>query len=151
LINPEGLVVMEIEQRIDSAGNPVIIDGNEVPTTTERSANATVSVRDGETIMLGGFISNTKSTGRSGVPILKDIPIIGALFRNTSDRNDRKELIVLIRPSVLKTPEEASQFAIEEKAKMPGVAQAERDARDEERKQMRRSAKDLYKREGYSN
>jgi general secretion pathway protein D len=151
LINPEGLVVMEIEQRIDSAGPSVIIDGNEVPTTTERSANATVSVRDGETIMLGGFISNTKSTGRSGVPILKDIPVIGPLFRNTSDRNDRKELIVLIRPSVLKTPEDAAQFAIEQKAKMPGVSQAERDNRDEERKQMRRSAKDLYKREGYSN
>jgi general secretion pathway protein D len=150
LINPEGLVVMEIEQRVDAAGRDVIIDGNAVPTTTERSANATVSVRDGETIMIGGFISNTKNTARSGVPILKDIPIIGPLFRSTSDNNDRKELILMIRPSVLKTPEEAAQVAIEEKARMPGVAEAEREMREEERKQIRRSAKELYKREGYS-
>lgn len=150
LINPDGLVVMEIEQRIDAAGRPVIIDGNEVPTTTERSANATVSVRDGETIMLGGFISNTKTTGRSGVPILKDIPVIGALFRSTSDSSDRKELIVLIRPAVLKTPDDAAQMAIEEKAKMPGVATAERDVKDFERRQISKTAKELYKREGYS-
>ena len=150
LINAEGLVVMEIEQRVDAAGRSVIIDGNEVPTTTERSANATVSVRDGETIMIGGFISNTKNTARSGVPILKDIPIIGPLFRSTSDDSDRKELILLVRPSVLKTPEEAAQIAIEEKARMPGVAEAERDMREDEKKQMRRSAKELYKREGYT-
>ena len=150
LINAEGLVVMEIEQRVDAAGRSVIIDGNEVPTTTERSANATVSVRDGETIMIGGFISNTKNTAKSGVPILKDIPIIGPLFRSTSDDTDRKELILLVRPSVLKTPEEAAQIAIEEKARMPAVADAEREMRELEKKQMRRSAKHLYKREGYT-
>jgi general secretion pathway protein D len=150
LINAEGLVVMEIEQRIDAAGRDVIIDGNAVPTTTERSANATVSVRDGETIMIGGMIANTKSTARSGVPILKDLPIIGPLFRSTSDSGDRKELILLIRPTVLKTPEEAAQIAVEEKARMPGVANAEREMREEEHKQRLRAAKELYKREGYS-
>jgi general secretion pathway protein D len=128
----------------------VIIDGNAVPTTTERSANATVSVRDGETIMIGGMIANTKSTARSGVPILKDLPIIGPLFRSTSDSGDRKELILLIRPTVLKTPEEAAQIAVEEKARMPGVANAEREMREEEHKQRLRAAKELYKREGYS-
>jgi hypothetical protein len=57
-----------------------------VPTTTSRNAQATLSVRDGDTIILGGYIEETRNSGKSGVPILKDIPGLGALFRSKTDR-----------------------------------------------------------------
>ena len=134
LINPDGLVVMDIRQDIQQIGSYVKIDGNDVPQTTKRNADAKVAVRDRETIMLGGFISASKSKTHSGIPVLMDIPFLGALFRSTSDKNDKVELIVLIRPTVLPTPQAAALFAGEERNKMSGVKQAELDIREDERK-----------------
>ena len=125
LINSEGLVVMDIQQNIQQLGTPTTIDGNPVPTTTERSASAKVAVRNHDTIILGGFISSSKSKTKSGVPFLKDIPLLGYLFRSTSDSNQRVELIVMIRPTVLPTPEAASLAATAERDKLPGVHRAQ--------------------------
>ena len=132
LINPGGLVVMKIQQNIEQLGTPTTIDGNPVPTTTKRSAEATVSVRDRDTIMLGGFISNTKSRVKSGVPFLKDIPLIGAAFRSNNKSDHKVELMVLMRPTVLPTPESAALAAANEKDGMPGIKQAEIEIREEE-------------------
>jgi general secretion pathway protein D len=124
LINPEGLVVMDISQSIQQLGTPTSIDGNDVPTTTERSAAAKVAVRDGEAVMLGGLISSSRSRSKSGVPFLKDIPGIGYLFRSTTDSSRRVELIVLMRPLVLPTPEAASIMAQNERETLPGIKSA---------------------------
>ncbi len=142
LINPDGLVVMDISQDISQLGTPVTIDGNPVPTTTTRSATAKVAVKDRDTVMLGGFISNTKSTTRAGVPILKDIPGLGYLFRSTSDSNQRVELIVLMRPTVLPTPEAAAAVATAERNNLGGVRRAERENRIEEAKRIRQAEKE---------
>jgi general secretion pathway protein D len=115
-------------------GTSVKIDNNDVPTTTERSASAKVAVRDRETIILGGFITTSKSKTKSGVPYLKDIPILGYAFRSTSDINKQVELIILMRPTVLPTPESAALVAASEKDKMSGVKQAEFEIRESERK-----------------
>ncbi len=149
LINPDGLVVMDIQQSIESVGQTVKIDNNDVPTTIERQAQAKVAVRDRETIMLGGFITNNKTKNKSGVPILKDIPFLGKLFSSTSDSNNRGELIVLIRPTVLPTPQDAAIAAMEEKRKMPGVLQAEGEFQKAEQKRLDKVNKDLYEREGF--
>jgi general secretion pathway protein D len=124
LINPDGLVVMDIQQNIQQLGPTVKVDQNDVPTTTERSASAKVAVRDRETVILGGFISETKSKTKSGVPLLKDIPLLGNLFRSTSDSSKRVELIVLMRPTVLPTPEAAAAQARVEQDRLPGVRRA---------------------------
>ncbi len=148
LINPDGLVVMDIRQRIQSLGANIKIDGNDVPETIEREANAKVSVRDRETVMLGGFISDSRSQSKSGVPILKDIPILGALFSSNKKDNDRQELIVLIRPTVLPNPADAAVTAMEEKRKLPGVRAAEREFGAEERKRLKQAAKDEKSNDG---
>ena len=139
LINPDGLVVMDITQDIEQLGTPTTIDGNPVPTTSKRYAQATVSVRDHDTIILGGLISTTKSSTHSGVPFLKDIPGLGYLFRSSSDSTDRKELIVLIRPTVLPTPESAAMVATHERARLPGVKSAEREIQLDENQRLRDS------------
>ncbi len=145
LINPEGLVVMDISQNIEQLGTPTLIDGNQVPTTTKRSASAKVAVKDRETIILGGFISSTKSKAKSGVPFLKDIPVLGYLFRSTSDSNKRVELIVLMRPTVLPTPEAAALQATIEQDKLPGVKKAEAEYQADETKRLKQAEKDTLK------
>jgi len=103
-----------------------------VPTTTKRQAGAKVAVRDGETIILGGFISDSRTTADSGIPYLKDIPGLGNLFKSKSVENLRTELIMLMRPTVLKSPAEAALVATAERNKLSGVKQAELEIRHEE-------------------
>lgn len=148
LINPDGLVVMDIQENIQQLGANQIIDGNPVPTTTERSAQAKVAVRDRDTIILGGFISSSKSTSKSGIPYLKDIPLLGALFRSSNDSNKRVELIILMRPTVLPTPEAAALVAATEKDKLSGVKQAEYEIREAERKRQEKIDEEMRKKLG---
>jgi general secretion pathway protein D len=143
LINPDGLVVMDIAQVIESLGDDVTIANvGDVPTTRRSEANAKVAVRSGETIVLGGFISADKSYGTSGVPFLKDIPGLGLLFRAQSEENRRSELMIFIKPTVLETPEIAARVAMEEKDKMPGILGAEHQLTKDYEKAMREVSKE---------
>ncbi|HZQ47791.1 MAG TPA: secretin N-terminal domain-containing protein [Verrucomicrobiae bacterium] len=141
LINTEGLVVMDINEQVQDVGPSYTIDNNQVPSTTQRSAQATVSVRDRDTIILGGMISSSKNTSHSGVPILKDIPVLGYLFRNTSVDKQRKELIVLIHPTVLPTPEAAALVATHERNRMPLIKRAEAEEQSDANRRLRDSQK----------
>ena len=133
LINPDGLVVMEIHQKIDSfLGNVTIANVGDVPVTSSKEALAKVSVRDHDTIILGGLIETDKNKAKSGVPFLMDVPLLGYLFRSTHTDELRKELVVLIRPTVLPTPEIAALTATAEKNKMPGVRAAEKELRGDQ-------------------
>ena len=142
-ITPEGMVVMEILQTFDTRGADVLIDGNPVPIINNRTAEATLTVRDGDTIMMGGFITENKSKSRSGVPVLKDIPLLGALFRTKNDNNKRTELIVLMRARVIQDPQSAAEVTRDEKEQLPGILQAEQEfkASDEKRHQKAKKSK----------
>jgi general secretion pathway protein D len=136
-INPDGLVVMQIDESIDEISGSTSITGvGDVPNTTSRKLSAEVAVRDGDTIMLGGFIRNSTDKKKSGVPLLKDIPLLGPLFSSQSDSKERKELIVLMRPTVLKTPDLAALATTAEKNRMPGISGAEMEVRMEEKKEL---------------
>jgi len=93
---------------------------------------------NGETIVLGGLIRTKKTKSVSGVPVLKDVPGLGALFRSTSENPTRVELIVLIRPTVLKTPELASIAARTERAQSPTIRGVEQIVREADRKEDKR-------------
>jgi general secretion pathway protein D len=143
LINPDGLVVMDIHQKIDSFENNVTIQGvGDVPVTSSKEASAKVAVRDHDTIILGGLIETDKHSNRSGIPFLMDIPLLGYLFRSDSKSEARNELIVLIRPTVLPTPEVAALTATAEKNGMPGIRSAEAEIRAEEAKRIKQEDKE---------
>jgi general secretion pathway protein D len=126
LINQDGLVVLEIQQQISRPGATVTIQGvGDVPSTTETSVSAKVSVRTGETIVLGGFISSDSDKKRGGVPFLMDLPLLGVLFRSTGNLSTRNELIILIRPTVLPNPQDAAIAAAKMKESMPLIRTAE--------------------------
>ena len=140
-INADGLVVMKIDETIDEISGATKIDNNSVPNTTHRTLSAEVAVRDRETILLGGFIRNAETKSKAGVPYLKDIPLLGNLFSSKDSTKKRSELIVLMRPTVLKTPELAALHVAEEKAEMPMVTTAEADAAKTERDLAGKSAR----------
>jgi general secretion pathway protein D len=146
LINPDGLVVMDISMQIDGlAGSVTIENVGDVPITTSKQASAKVSVRDHDTVILGGLIYSEKDKSASGVPVLMDIPLLGYLFRNSSASDTRNELIVLIRPTVLPTPEIAALAATAEKNKMPGVRATEKEVREDEQRRLKQMDKaNLY-------
>jgi general secretion pathway protein D len=147
IINPDGLVVMEIYQTIDSVGGEVqIANVGSVPSTVNRVARATVAVRDGDTVVVGGFINNQKNKSKSGVPILKDIPLLGALFRSTSSSSQRTELVILIRPTVLPTPEVAAVTKLNEEERLPAVIRhAQEEMSIEERRRDEKFQREIEK------
>jgi len=143
-INQDGLVVMKIEETIDDIAEYKKIDGNDVPTTSSRTLSAEIAVRDRETIILGGIIKNSDSKSKSGVPLLKDIPLLGALFSSSSANKNRSELMVLMRPTVLRTPELAAAQVAVEKERLPGVRAAEKELDEIE---LKRASKDKKRRD----
>lgn len=132
-INADGLVLMQIDQAIDELGDEVeIAGGGKVPKTRSRTLSAEVAVRNGESVLLGGYIRSSGSESHAGVPLLKDIPLLGYLFRSNDRSRDRSELMVLMRPIVLMDPEEAAKLSTEERLRLPGVRRAEREFNHEE-------------------
>ena len=143
LINSEGLVVMDIKQSIQQVGENVKIDNNLVPTTVDREASAYIAVHDRDTVILGGFISSNKRNSNGGVPLLKDIPIIGNLFRSTSESKGRVELVVMMRPTVMQTPEIAALASAETiDKKLPGIKRAIRDNEKMELQEQKKNQND---------
>ena len=80
------------------------------PTISNRSVTTQLSLEDGETAVLGGLISSNSTLDEKGTPILKDIPIVGPAFRNTTVSEDKTELLVLITAYVLRNREDKSRF-----------------------------------------
>jgi general secretion pathway protein D len=140
-INPDGLVVMEINEEIDDINGSTFIEGvGNVPNTDKRTLTSQVAVKDRDAIILGGAIRSQKDESSSGVPLLKDIPVLGALFSSKSSTKTRDELLVLIRPTVLKTPDLAALQAKKEESRLPGIANAEAKDDEEQRKQVEAEA-----------
>ena len=112
-INPQGVVILEVNQTAENVAGNTVIDGNEVPIITSRELDASVAIRSGGTLALGGLVREDITETESKVPVLSSIPILGALFRSKAKVNIRTELLVLISPEVLVTAEEAERLTRE--------------------------------------
>ena len=105
LINSDGECQLEIVQKIDElSGTSDTISGNAIPRIATRVLKTNVSVPNGATIVLGGLRLERNTVSKSGIPYLSKIPGLGALFRSTATQKTRDELIILMRPEVVKTP-----------------------------------------------
>lgn len=116
-INPSGMVSMEIQQEVSSP-QPPAAGGPNSPSILKRSVTTQVTVKDGETIALGGIISENRIYSRSRVPLLGDIPGIGLLFGSTSYSVTRTELIILLTPRVMQDLDQIQQATQEFKSKL---------------------------------
>ena len=103
LINSEKEVSLDILQKVDSVPDTTRVDNNDIPNIATRYIRTTVSAPNRSTIVLGGLIQDRNDRRASGFPILGRLPVIGALFSDTTKTKDRTELIVLMRPEVTLT------------------------------------------------
>ncbi len=103
-ITPDNRVVMDLYVSKDSVGSLV---GNE-PSINTRQINTQVLVNNGDTVVLGGIYENEKLNSVEKVPLLGDIPILGALFRRTINRDNKAELLIFVTPKILKEQLNAS-------------------------------------------
>ena len=118
-INSGGIVTLDVSQEQSVVGPPVGPSGN--VSVDQRSIESSISIRSGETVVLGGLITERSTRGTTGIPVLSKIPVLGALFGSTSDDTSRTELIVLITPSVITTTEEAAAVTRELRERLKGV------------------------------
>jgi len=118
-VNPGGLVFMEVSQEVSAPG-PVPAGGSNPPVST-RTVDTEVAVQSGETVLLGGLIRQDEGETKGGVPLLSQIPFIGALFGAHSNTSSRTELLVLIKPTVIRNSEEALEVTEEYRKKFKGL------------------------------
>jgi len=121
-INPGGLVYMDISQDVSRPGarDPDIsTSGN--PPINNKSVSSQVAVQSGQTVFLGGLIAEQTSAGRSGVPYLNRVPVVGYLFGARSKSKNRSETLVMITPTVLENSRDLEQISAELKAEFQRV------------------------------
>lgn len=98
-INEGDAIKLDIEQEVSSLA-PSESGGGQI--TNNRSIKTTVLVADGQTVVLGGLIRDDANESQQKVPLLGDIPLLGGLFRYNSHRNEKSNLMVFIRPSIMR-------------------------------------------------
>lgn len=109
-INASGVVVLEVTQEVSDAVSTTVA-GIETPTIQQRRFTSTVAVPDNGTVALGGLIRETRIDNESGVPLLKDVPLLGHAFKSTNISTARTELIVFLSPRIIRNDEQ-SQLAV---------------------------------------
>lgn len=101
-ISDDGKIILSIEPRISSFKDITQLQTRDMPPdTTDDSLLSIVRIKDGQTLVLGGLISNTKSLQVNGVPILKELPLIGGLFGSKQETSEKKELVFVITPHII--------------------------------------------------
>ncbi len=118
-VNPGGLVYMEVSQDVSAPGSPSTEGGT--PPISTRALNTEIAVQSGNTIVMGGLISETDTYSRSGFPVLSRIPVIGNAFGSKSKVAKRTELMLLITPTVVENPAQARQLTKEYAKKFRGL------------------------------
>ena len=126
-VNEGGRVMLDIEQEVSDVVETQT-SGIDSPTIQQRRIQTTVSVDNGSTIALGGLIRDRVTDVGTKIPLLGDIPGLGNLFRTTSQRSERTELVVLITPRVVAGPQDSQRITEELRDSMRSVNAAIEDA-----------------------
>lgn len=122
-VNSGGFVSLEVEQEVSSV-TATTTSGIDSPTISRRSVTTDVTIRSGQTVVLGGLIQDSSSSGRNGVPVLDEIPILGAAFGRRDQSAGRTELLALLRPHILSSPEQAEDLTARLRAEFDAISRA---------------------------
>ncbi len=103
-ITPDDRIIMDLEVHKDSRGENVQFSGTiSAPTIDTRKVQSQLLVDNGQTVVLGGIYETTKATQVTRVPFFSDLPLIGNLFKSTSNRDERSELLIFVTPKILQS------------------------------------------------
>jgi general secretion pathway protein D len=103
-INGENRIMLTITQEVSSVSRTTT-SGIDSPTIQQRRMESSLLIRDGGVVALGGLISSTRNKSDSGVPLLKDVPFLGSLFKTQGTDGRRTELIVLLKATIMRDDE----------------------------------------------
>jgi general secretion pathway protein D len=117
-ISVNGTVRLDIEQEISNV--PATSVNSLTPTVSERRVKSSISVATGQTVLLAGLISEQQSGARSAIPVLDQIPGLGDAFGHQSNATQRTELIIFIRPQIIRDGSDAHVVAEELRSKLRG-------------------------------
>lgn len=104
-VNDSGTITLDVAQEVSDV-SPTTTSGINSPTIQQRRLASTVATKSGQMVALGGLIRDRSARSRSGVPILSQIPIVGAAFGNHATERTRTELIILLTPTIIRSPED---------------------------------------------
>ncbi len=137
VINKKGFVKLHIKPEVSSVRDWLqTTEGNDIPIVETSNVETDVLVKDGQTIIIAGLIKESNEKTEKKLPILGDIPFLGNVFKNVKDTKERKELIILLTPSVITGVEE--KYKESEKSKK---------TRDREREKIRQEIEEAKRRE----
>ncbi|MBA4372473.1 MAG: hypothetical protein C0402_06380 [Thermodesulfovibrio sp.] len=100
-VNDSGLIALEVTQEVSDFSTQSLFGSDQI-VISKREATTNLVALDGQTIVIGGLIKEKITKGRSGLPLLSKIPVLGYLFGSTTDTSDRTELIILLTPHVIR-------------------------------------------------
>ena len=121
-VSPNGNVRLDVEQEISQATNATA--STLTPTVSQRKVKSSVSVANGQTVLLAGLIQEKNELDRNGIPLLDQIPKVGDLFSHQTKKVVRTELIIFIRPQVIRDAVDASFVAEEFRTKLRGTIES---------------------------
>ncbi len=116
-ISASGTVTLALQQEVSAPGAST----DDGPTFNKSSVSTTLAVKDGDTVAIAGLIREAQNWSRSGVPFLSEIPVLGALFGRTRRGGNRSEILILITPHVIRTPDEFEELTLKLKDSLRGV------------------------------
>ncbi len=125
-INAGGQITLEISQEVSLPGTEPAVGGGGNVSIAQRTVNSSVIVQSGQTVVLGGLILETTSEGRSGIPLLMNIPLLGKLFSTKSEDVFRTELIITVSPRVIENQREMQKVTEELRERMAKASEYER-------------------------
>jgi general secretion pathway protein D len=123
-VNAGGLVVLDIVQEVSDVVTTTT-STLDTPTIQQRQIKSTVAVQSGESVALGGLIRDGSTKGVTGLPIVSEIPVLGNLFKNTTDTQRRTELLVLITPRVAASRQDSREITEELRSRVRALAPLE--------------------------
>lgn len=106
-INDDGYVSVQLLQEVSSLTPQTVAAALSAPVISTREASTRAILRDGQTVVIAGLIGDSRQVQDQGIPLLKDIPILGALFKRQSTTRQRTELAIFVTPYIVRSDADA--------------------------------------------
>ncbi len=119
-INESDFIKLKIDEQLDEIE---AMDPNLGPTTSKRKVTNTVVVRDQQPVVIGGLVTDRETTGVAKIPVLGDLPLIGIFFRKSTKRMEKKNLLLIIVPHIIKDPSDIRRVHEEKQRQLHDFAE----------------------------
>lgn len=122
-ITPDGKVLLRVFPEVSSVDpRPVLLGNGAIGTTFNiQQVETTIAAADGETVVIGGLITTKDSKNENKIPWFGDLPVVGAMFRYRTQIREKRELLVILTPHIVRTPEEAQMILTKEARRMDWI------------------------------